>query len=120
MDGAWKGGLMKEWMRQATMLACAAAVVAVGIGCFGYRQLMGDVYIVQYFDSISDNLDWQSVRMRVIVPEDRYREGWTENAMRLYVIIRSRNIPDQIDMVIYGSMEKFQECEEYAEISFER
>lgn len=81
---------------------------------------MDEVEIVQYFTASADNLSWQTVRMRVIVPEDRYRAGWTENAMRIYAIIRSRNIPNRIEMVIYDNMEKFQDCEEYAEILFEK
>ena len=81
---------------------------------------MDEVEIVQYFTASADNLSWQTVRMRVIVPEDRYRAGWTENVMRIYAIIRSRNIPNRIEMVIYDNMEKFQDCEEYAEILFEK
>ena len=81
---------------------------------------MDEVEIVQYFTASADNLSWQTVRMRVIVPEDSYRAGWTENAMRIYAIIRSRNIPNRIEMVIYDNMEKFQDCEEYAEILFEK
>ena len=86
-----------------------------------FQQIeMDGVLIVQYLDSVAGNLDWQAVRMRVIVPEDRYREGWTEDALRMYAIIRSRNVPDRIDIAIYGSMEGFRECEEYAEASYEK
>lgn len=111
---------MKKWMHQVTMLTCAVAIVAAIAGYCGYRQLMGDVRIVQYYAASADNLDWQFVRIRAIVPEDRYRAGWTENAMRIYAIVRSRNIPNQIDIAIYGSMEEFEGCEEYVEILFEQ
>lgn len=111
---------MKKWIRRIAVLACMAAAVVAVTGCCIYSQLMDDVQIIQYFVASADNLDWQSVRMRVIVPADRYRERWTENAMRIYAIIRSRNIPDRIDIVIYDSMEKFQVCEEYVETSFEK
>ena len=111
---------MEKWIRRIAALACMAAILAAIAGYRNYRQLMDSVLIVQYFDSAADSLDWQAVRIRAVVPEDRYRKGWTEDAIRMYVIIRSRNIPDRIDIVLYGSMEKFRECEEYAEISFER
>lgn len=96
---------IKGWKKRIAVLACMAAIVAAAAGYCSYRQLMDGVLIVQYFDSVAGNLDWQAVRMRVIVPEDRYREGWTEDALRMYAIIRSRNVPDRIDIAIYGSME---------------
>ena len=111
---------MKKWICRIIILVCASAIMAAITGCCGYRQLTDDVQIIQYFVASADNLNWQTVRMRVIVPADRYREGWTENAMRLYVIIRSRRIPNRIDMVLYDSMEKFELCEEYAKTSFEK
>lgn len=111
---------MGKLILRIVIFACTVATVAAIAGCCDYRRLMDDVQIVQYFDSVADSLDWQAVRIRAVAPEHRYREGWTEDAIRMYVIIRSRNIPDRIDMVLYGSMEKFRECEEYAEISFER
>lgn len=111
---------MKKWKHQVAMLACAAAIAVAIAGYCGYRQLMDEVEIVQYFTASADNLDWQAVRIKAIVPEDRYRAGWTGNAMRIYAIIRSRNIPNQIDIVIYGSMEKFEDCQEYIEILYEK
>lgn len=108
---------MKRWICR---IACAAAIATAIAGGCGYSQLMDEVEIVQYFTASADNLDWQTVRIRAIVPEDRYRAGWTGNAMRIYAIIRSRNIPNRIDIVIYGSMEQFEDCEEYAEILYEK
>ncbi len=111
---------MKKWIRRIAVLTCMAAAVVAVTGCCIYSQMMDDVQIAQYFVASADNLDWQTVRMRAIVPADRYHEGWTEDAMRIYAIIRSRNIPDRIDIVIYDSMEKFELCEEYAKTSFEK
>ncbi len=75
---------------------------------------MNDVKIIQYFDSRAVNLDYQAVRIRAVVPEDKYLGDKTMNAIRIYIIIRSKNVPNDIDIVLYDNMEKFSDCESYA------
>lgn len=81
---------------------------------------MDDVLVMQYFVLESENPGWQAVRVRVVVPEDRYVEHCTGSAIWAYVVIRCRGIPDRIDIVVYGSMEKLDTGGGYAEMSFGR
>ena len=111
---------MKKWIGRITILVCIIVILAAVIGVCSYQRLIEDVQIIQYFDSVADNLNWQTVYVRVVVPKEQYKKGWTENAIRVYIIIRSKNIPNRIDIVIYGSMEALKECEEYARESFRK
>ena len=77
------------------------------IGYYRYSRIIDDVKIIQYFDSRSDNLNYQAVRVRAVVPEDKYLGDKTMNAIRAYVIIRSNNIPNDIDIVLYQHFTSF-------------
>lgn len=94
--------------------------VSTGISYQNFRQLMDNVTIVQYFKSNADNLNWHTVYIRAVLPEEEYRGNRTMNAIRLYVIMKNKNIPNHIDIVLYHNMEKFMDCESYAEAAFKK
>ena len=111
---------MKKRIEKTAIVICLIIFLATAVGCCRYKQLMSDVLIAQYFDSAADSMDWQTVYIRAIVPRDRFMDRWTLNAIRLYVIIRSQNIPNRIDILIYDNMENLRKSEEYMEVSFRK
>ncbi len=111
---------MKMHIKRITILICIMTALTITAVHYRYTQLINDVVIVQYFDSTADNLDWQTMYIRAIVPERSFRETWTLKAIKSYVIIRSRNIPDRIDILIYDNVEKMQKREEYIDILFRK
>lgn len=114
------GDMTRRLILRIIVGICIVTILFTVIGFHTYQKLMEDVQIIQYFDSVADNLNWQTVYVRVVVPEDQYKKGWTENAIRLYIIIRSKNIPNRIDMVLYDNMDTFRDCDEYVKASFKK
>ena len=111
---------MKKNFRKGIMLFLVMVCITFSIQYYNYSQTMSNVKIVQYFDSRANNLEYQTIYIRAVVPKSFYISNRTMNAIRIYAIIRSKNIPNRIDIVLYDNIENLRDGKDYAKTSLKK
>ena len=111
---------MKRKLIFLTILLIVIMTVSAVINHYRYRQVIGDFKIVHYISCHSENLDYMSIHLNVVLPEKKYYGNLTMNLIRIYVIIRNEKIPDHIEIVLYENMESLSNGDSYAEKTFNK
>ena len=92
--------------------------IAAYTDSYHYRQAMRDVSIIRYIAGSGSG--YSTVCLTAVVPVENYSEDSTVKMIRRYVILRNREVPDILRIMLYDSMEQLTSGDCYLEVTFQK